>query len=212
MKIWNLLLPLALTVAVSCGEATPKEENTETNKKEEACVLKYNYLTSEIGFGGFKTTERKEVKGKFDSFKVENTSEASTPSDVLKNATVSIDVNSLNTGDPIRDPKLKSIFFGNMMNTASIEGSVKNINLDSNQVTINIKMNDVAADVILSYKESGDTVMMEGLIDLMSFEAQPAVDSLSVACYDLHKGADGESKTWSEAKVYIKTILDNSCR
>ena len=75
-----------------------------------------------------------------------------------------------------------------------------------------MKLNDVESDVKMMWTVSGDTVNIEGMIDLANFKAQPAVDSLNIACYDLHRGADGESKTWSEAKVYVRSILKKDCK
>jgi hypothetical protein len=42
---------------------------------------------------------------------------------------------------------------------------------------------------------------VEGVINLEDFGAQAAVESINKACFDLHKGADGVSKTWSEVAI-----------
>ena len=51
-------------------------------------------------------------------------------------------------------------------------------------------------------------VELEGTLNLEDFKAESALASISEACFDLHKGADGISKTWSEvgisAVVYLK--------
>ena len=206
----RLILSLATIALVSCGgnQETKKTEETKT----EVCKLKYDYLDTKVGFGGFKTTEKKEVKGQFDKFKVEGVVLGETAEEVFANASINIETSSVNTGDAGRDEKLNSFFFGNMLNTSSISGKVKEILTDSNQVVFTMKLNDVESDVKMMWTVSGDTVNIEGMVDLLDFSAQPAVDSLNVACYDLHKGADGESKTWSEAKVYVQSVLKKDCK
>jgi len=52
---------------------------------------------------------------------------------------------------------------------------------------------------------------LSGTIDLNSWNAQSSVDSLNVICHDLHIGADGVSKLWSEVDLEIATILSKDC-
>ena len=44
-------------------------------------------------------------------------------------------------------------------------------------------------------------------MDLENWKAQAALDALNVVCFDLHKGVDGISKTWSEVKIEISAVL-----
>ena len=45
-------------------------------------------------------------------------------------------------------------------------------------------------------------------VDLMDFNAGKGLEALNQACLELHKGADGVSKTWSE--VHIKGQVEFS--
>ncbi len=54
-------------------------------------------------------------------------------------------------------------------------------------------------------------VEIKGSINLGSqFDALKAYNAISNKCYDLHKGADGISKTWKQVDVHIKTLVINT--
>lgn len=202
----NTLLGLGVAATlVSCGG------NSEVKKTEEApkevTKLKYDYISTSIGFGGFKTTDKVEVKGVFDKFTVSNTKEGLTGKEVFEGASVDILTSSVNTNNPDRDKKISTLFFGAMTGTDTIHAEVKSIDEANGKITFGFKLNALEKDLVLSYSQSGDTVRANGVLDLLTFEAQPAVDSLNQACYDLHKGADGVSKTWAEANIYIESVL-----
>lgn len=201
----NTFLGLGLATAlISCGGAESKK--TEEAPKE-VKKLKYDYLSTSIGFGGFKTSDKVEVKGQFDKFKVSNTKKGLNGKEVFEGASVDIITSSVNTNNPDRDKKISTLFFGAMTGTDSIHADVKSIDETKGEITFGLKLNGLEKDLILAYSQSGDTVKANGTINLLTFEAQPAVDSLNQACFDLHKGADGVSKTWAEANIYIESVL-----
>ena len=70
----NTLFGLGLVTALaSCGGNSEVKKTTEAPKEE--AKLKYDYISTIIQFGGFKTTDKIEVKGKFEKFTVSNTNE-----------------------------------------------------------------------------------------------------------------------------------------
>ena len=48
---------------------------------------------------------------------------------------------------------------------------------------------------------------MKATMDITKWNAVEALNSLNIACKDLHKGADGVSKTWSEVALNIKSTF-----
>jgi hypothetical protein len=202
----NTLFGLGLVTALaSCGGNSEVKKTTEAPKEE--AKLKYDYISTIIQFGGFKTTDKIEVKGKFEKFTVSNTNEGLTGKEVFEGSTIAIATSSVNTNNADRDKKISTLFFGSMVGTDSIHASVKSIDEAKGEITLGLDLNAVEKDLVLAYEQSGDTVRAAGTIDLITFEAQPAVDEINKACYDLHKGADGVSKTWSEANIYIQSVL-----
>ena len=97
----------AVGLLISCGgetakettstTATPQDSSTTTTPK--ICKKGYDVANTTIGFGGFKTTEKKEVKGTFTQFTVKGTTIADTPEEVFANATISIPISTIETKD-----------------------------------------------------------------------------------------------------------------
>ena len=42
------------------------------------------------------------------------------------------------------------------------------------------------------------------------FDALKAYNAISNKCYDLHKGADGISKTWKQVDIHVKALVVNT--
>ena len=53
----------------------------------------------------------------------------------------------------------------------------------------------------------GDSMFISTTVNVMEWNGQEAMDSLNVACFDLHKGADGVSKTWSEVDINASVVI-----
>ena len=89
----KLLLSIAtITLLVSCGgeQNTPAQQveitqadTTAQKEAEEVCKKGYDKKATTIGFGGFKTTGKVEVKGHFKKFTVDSTTVADTPEEIL---------------------------------------------------------------------------------------------------------------------------------
>ena len=74
---------------------------------------------------------------------------------------------------------------------------------------VHLKMNNVSKEIPVSYIVSGQLVELSGVLDIVNdFGAQMALESISKACFELHKGPDLVSKTWSEvgidAAIYLR--------
>ena len=126
--------------------------------------------------------------------------------EALNGAEFSIPISSLFTDEPVRDSKLKQLFFGVMDNTLSLSGTLNLVNNGTG--SIDLLMNGVQQKVPITYIISGQLVELEGIMNLDDWKGQTALASINEACFDLHKGPDGVSKTWSEvaisAAVYLK--------
>lgn len=163
--------------------------------------------TITVNWTGYKTTSKIPVKGEFKTVEISNSNEAATAVEALNGTEFSLPVSSLFSDDDERDGKLKQLFFGVMDATVSLTGTV---NLESDgKGTVNLKMNNVSKEIPITYITSGQLIELTGMLDIVNdFGAQKALESISKACYDLHKGPDLVSKTWSEvgidAAIYLK--------
>jgi hypothetical protein len=216
-KIFVSILTVGLLI--SCGGESTKEVNTTTAPQDssatttpQVCKKGYDVENTTIGFGGFKTTEKKEVKGTFTKFTVEGTKVADTPEEVFANATISIPISTIETKDIGRNKRIKEAYFGKMENTFVIKASIVSFNKDSNEVVVNITLNKIAKDVALNYTVSGDSISFDGELNILDFNGSDAVSALNEVCEALHTGADGESKTWAEVNLYVTSVLKEACK
>lgn len=203
-KISILLLAITLSVFVSC-----KEEKKETTTTEEVKTTKQFVVKPEatsVKWTAYKTTDKVGVNGEFTTVKFDNKSGA-TPEEALNNLSFSIPVSSLFTNDATntRDAKIKNSFFGSMIDTDLISGTLK---YKDSKYVASLTMNGVTHDLPLEVGiEDERRVTLKGTMDLNNWNAIEALNALNKVCFDLHKGADGVSKTWEDVAIQIETYL-----
>ena len=92
-----------------------------------------------------------------------------------------------------------------MLNTELIKGKIKYA--DSNY-SASITMNRVTHNLPLEVNITDERrVNMKGVMNLKDWNALGALESLNKVCFDLHKGADGVSKTWEDVAIEVNTFL-----
>ena len=70
-----------------------------------------------------------------------------------------------------------------------------------------IKMNGITEKVPFTYTIVDKKFSMNATMDINKWNAVAALESLNKVCYDLHKGADGVSKTWSDVALNISSTF-----
>lgn len=190
---------------------TTVAKDSSAKATPQVCKKGYDVENTTIGFGGFKTTEKKEVKGTFTKFTVAGTKVADTPEEVFANATISIPISTIETKDIARNKRIKEEYFGKMESTFLIKASIVSFNKDSNEVVVSVTLNKITKDVPLNYIVSGDSISFNGELNILDFNGSAAVEGLNTVCSSLHAGADGESKTWAEVNLYVTSVLKEAC-
>ena len=195
---------LALLVVSSLGIVSC-ESNKGAEEKGTEKTLVYTNDSTEISWVAYKTTAKKGVKGQFTAFEIEGLKKGKTPVEVFSDASFVIQTNSVKTGNEVRDDRIVAKFFNVFVNTATITGRVKSLNETSGilEISLNEKTNDVPMTVVIN----GNTISLEGEIDLDLFNGKLATDSLNVACGSEHKGKDGITKLWPDVKIRVATTL-----
>lgn len=192
------IFAFALSIfAVSCKEEKKVETPVEDVVASTPDLTIVNDSTK-VGWVAYKTTDKTPVKGSFKEIKLENTKLGTTPEEILEGATFSIPVSSLFTNDETRDGKLKEFFFGVLKETELINGT---INFVEGKSVLTVTLNGVTKPVDVTSTFENNLLSFSGNINLDDFNAQDAIISLNKVCGDLHKGADGVSKTWSEVAI-----------
>ncbi|MEC3908302.1 YceI family protein [Tamlana sp. 2201CG12-4] len=204
MKKLSIIL-IALTIGLTSCKNEKKETKTEAPAEDtsiEKFVVKPE--ATSVKWTAYKTTEKLAVGGEFSVIKFEN-KEGATIQEALNNLAFSIPISNLFTKDEGRDAKIKASFFGAMLDTEFIKGTIKH---NGNSVVASLTMNGVTHDLPLKILITDERrISMTGTMNLKDWNALGALESLNKACFDLHKGPDGVSKTWEDVAIEINTYL-----
>lgn len=209
MKKLELGLIAICLCFISCG--VEKTEKIKSGTDE----VKYQIDSETISLDwiAYKTTEKKGVKGKFGKVNVTASDLSEEKAKAINNVSFSVPVSSLFTNDETRDWKLINLFFGVMDDTEFLSGTFHSheANMEDGKGVMDLTMNGKTCDLPYTYTLKGDSMFISTTLNLIEWNGQEALDSLGKACYELHKGADGVSKTWSEvdinASVVVSTVL-----
>jgi len=220
MKKQSIVFTIAVAALMSSCAGNADKNTNEDNKSEskvdektaEVCIFKYKEGSATVSWTAFKTTEKVGVEGEFNEVNV-NADEGEGFASLLESISFEIQTASTNTNDAGRDEKIVESFFGAMANSGVINGKANGVNGDdeSGEIVFALSMNEVTKDVSLKYVLENDIVTLEGGINMMDFNGSDAVESLNEACHDLHKGADGVSKTWNEVDIKIAAKINKDC-
>lgn len=197
------LLALQMT---SCKKEVKKEtEQEEVTVEKKQAAFSLQNADNQINWTAFKTTDKVPVKGQFQKVTITAGGEGETAKDAINNAEFSVPVSSIFTFDTSRDFKIKKFFFGVMDSTELLSGKLVLEN-DSIGYT-DLTMNGVTKKLPFNYSLDEKTFTMNASMKISDWQAEKALDSLNLACKDLHKGADGISKTWDDVAIQITSIF-----
>ena len=184
-----------MIIIVSCKEKKTEPSQSKVNQLNYSIDLENTVLN----WTAYKTTDKIPVKGVFQEIKIKNNEASSTVVGVLDELEFEIPVTSIFSNDSIRDWKLREYFFGIMKNTLKLKGKFHTE--ENGKGIIDLTMNGISKDLPFTFKVSGNEIIVNATMDLDSWQAQTAINSLNVVCNDKHKGADGISKTWNEVAL-----------
>lgn len=205
-KLSTLVLILFVAFQFTACKSDSKEAKKETKvEKKSTAAYVLSEASNSIEWIAYKTTDKVPVKGKFKKIDITSGGEGNSVKEAINNAGFSIPVSSIFSNDSSRDFKLKKFFFGVMDNTKLLSGTL--VIEDDTKGHASITMNGVTKDLPFTYAIEGKEFKMSTTMDVLNWNAQAAVDSLNKECKDLHKGADGVSKTWSEVAINISTTF-----
>ena len=207
MKRISVFAAALILIVTACKNEKKEQKTDAVSNTVETQKFVVTPDSTSVKWTAYKTTDKKPVGGEFTVLNFEN-KEGATPQDALNNLSFSIPVSSLLTKEATRDAKLKASFFGAMLGTEFIKGTIK---YNDSSCVASITMNGVTNDLPLDVKISNETqVSMMGTMDLKDWNALDALESLNKVCFDLHKGEDGISKTWEDVAIEVSTTLQKN--
>ena len=208
MKRSILYSVLLFTIIYLSGcKSDTKSESTIAIEKEipkSSAKFSLSEATNKIGWTAYKTTEKIPVNGEFKKVNITANGEGNTIKEAIHNTSFSIPVSSIFTKDSSRDYKIRKFFFS-FMDTSLLSGTLE-ISSASTGIA-NIKMNGITNKVPFEYTIIDNVFSMQSTIDINKWNAKAAIASLNKVCEELHKGADGISKTWDEVALNITSTF-----
>lgn len=201
----RLTLIVTLLTVISCG--SPESEKAASPGKK--CQYSYNAGTTMLEWTAFKFTEKTAVKGTFSTINVSAGGVMDDAKELIESLSFSIQTSSVETQNPDRNAKIAKRFFGTI-GTETISGEVKKLSRNGKAV-IAITMNKVTKEVEGEYLLEDGYFTWNATIDVTDWNAIPGIDALNAICKDLHTGADGKSKLWSEVGLSFSTELEMEC-
>ena len=216
IKIQHFFILFAL-VFFSCNN-----NNTQEAKQKNSQISENSYQLSientKVIWNGYKTNDKLKVVGYFDEFSCDREEKKFSSIDELVNGLqFSIKSSSSVSGDPIRDKNLKDHFFSYLTKDFVINGTLGQPINDSIDVDFSVFGQTKTLrfgcqyNIVPASPNSDYLIEIRGSIDLESqFGGLQAFNAISKKCHDLHKGADGVSKTWKQVDVHIKASVLNT--
>lgn len=171
----------------------------------EQCSYSYDAASSKVGFEAFKTYKKAGVKIGFDKVEITPSTKETTVLGQVVGASFTIDTQTVNSANPVRDEKLKSMFFMNGKKALTIVGKV----IDSKDDFVNVEfvIGGKKMVVPLKYTITDNKFEAKGTIDMLDFGLSSNLKKINKACLDLHEG-----KTWSDVNIFIESTFVKNCK
>lgn len=205
LALSSLVLVLGLS---SCGNGEEAESKDES--ATDMCVYSYSEGTTDFEWIAYKTSEKVGVPGTFNEI-IMDSEPSDDPIEVIKSMKFTMVTASTETNEESRNAKIVEHFFGRL-NTKEIYGKVTAVNEEKGTATVMISMHGISYDIEGEYTlDDSNTFSFSSVVDVSWWNGMAGIEALNSVCEDLHKGADGESKLWSEVAVSFSTTLESDC-
>ncbi|MGB3152703.1 MAG: YceI family protein [Maribacter sp.] len=201
-------LCLFILLGLSCN--TSKKEKKEADAKDAKIVMDGPYHSvdttgASLKWTAYKFTDKVGVHGTFDDFKLDMEKVSESREDFLEGDKITIHTQSVNSGNVIRDDKLRTYFF-TVFHTDTIKAEILNANNGVGKMSL--ELNNITREIDYDYVQNGDTLFLNAAIDLIHWKGEEALNILNQECYELHMGADRVSKLWPNVDITMKLPMD----
>ena len=228
-----LLLPFFLVAFLSsCNNKKNSDSIKETITLPEGVLYKLDFRSAqylkityggysrpentEVNWSAYKTNDKTPVSGSFSEFSSDRENQSfNSIDDLVDGLNFSISSLSSSSGDPLRDLNLKDYFFKYLTDNFEIKGTLGRPINDSIDIIFDVLGQKKSIRfgfytyTVPSCPYDDQIISIRGKINLINQFDEIAYNSLHARCIDLHKGADGISKTWEEVDVHIKALVIN---
>ena len=204
-------------VFFSCNSNNTKEESPPLlNPSEDS--YQFDIDNTKVIWNAYKTNDKIKVIGYFNDFSSDRENqEFSSIDELVSGLKFSIKSSSSVSGDVMRDQNIQDHFFKYLTDDFVINGTLIQVVNDS--IDVNFYVFGQTKKIRLAFTDNiipgcpyfDHMIQIKGSINLESqFDGLKAYNAISNKCYDLHKGADGVSKTWKQVDVHVKALITNT--
>jgi hypothetical protein len=210
----------AAVLIISCGKQSNESAHytnhtdssgiVPSDSKAINKVFRINHENTTFEWVAYKFSERKGVKGSFDSITITSQVESGSIEELVSGLTFDIDIKSTNSADVGRDSKIVEYFFGTMLNTDVIKGEIVSYSKTSDysaDASIAITMNGQSITVPAKITILSRSVKLKAILDIGAWDAIASLNALHQECEVLHKSADGLSKIWPDVMISVSAQL-----
>ncbi|NHF59632.1 YceI family protein [Flavobacteriaceae bacterium TP-CH-4] len=199
----RVLIWLMVLMVLSCKQSGTKDQSTATGPATAKSGQPYSIDTSEtvLQWTAYKFTNRAAVNGTFSDFVLFTKGTSETTNVLSPGDSIVINTLSVDTGNGIRDDKLRRYFF-QVLHSDTIKGTILEAGEETGKMSLEI--NALSNTVDYRYSRKKDTLILTTGIDLSDWEGEEAINSLNRECYELHMGPDGISKLWPTIDISLK--------
>ena len=214
MKNLYIVTAFSAMLLFSCNSDST-EEKTENNSGENSsqtdnCFYQFNNSSVDLSWTAFKFSEKTPVKGSFDNFEITSDISGDDLEALCRNMRIEIQSGSVNSNESDRDKKLEEKFFENM-SEEEILAKVVSFDVASKKGEIEITMNGISRKEQAKMILEDQVFSIDLTIDIMNYRVDNSYKALSEACLELHIGADGKSKLWTEVDLHFSGSFASDC-
>lgn len=168
-----------------------------------SAACKYNLDTRNVDFTwtGFKTPKKLGVSGKITDIKLAPGKTASDAVAALEGMSFTINLNSVSSGDTVRDTRIGKILF---KGSETITGKL--LKSDKEYLYFEINHRKKGIQVPMKYSIVNNKIEASAFMDLLDFAMDNNLAEFAKACAGRHEG-----KTWSDFKTDLVLNVKKSC-
>ena len=174
------------------------------------CNYEFDLKNSVIQGTGYKFTEKTGVSGHFSSFKLSKNEKKENIKELLKDLVVTVDLTTLDSGNPVRDKNMRETLFAGLSRDSSAIISVKKVT--DKTIETHLKINDRTQKVIFDYSIKDEVLTAQGRFDALEYAFGKQIEKLKKRCGLLHTGKDGKSVTWTDFALEVTAKIIKTCR
>ena len=147
-----------------------------------------------VQWTGFKTAKKVPVSGTFKDINI-SIDKKEDLSEFLKSAKVAIKTASFDSKNPARDKSITSTLFS-LATSQTIYGNVKSVDIENKKLVLNMTMNEVTNEVLMSYDIKDSKIVASGTIEILDFAMNTPFLAFAKICEAYH-----ESRSYSDVGI-----------